>query len=69
MPRIDEATLKKARMGSVPISICDLPDRDGAIMAVLTGAVPAWVGAELSNDGVVICRDRSGHWFLDPLSD
>lgn len=69
MLSIDEATLKKARMGSVPISLLTLLNIPDAVMARLLDKVPDWLATELSNDGLAIFRDRSGQWLLEPLSD
>ncbi|WP_293603904.1 hypothetical protein [Polaromonas sp. UBA4122] len=66
---IDEATLKEARMDSVPISLLEVLNSLDAVTARLLDKVPDWLSAELSNDGVAICRDRFGQWFLEPLSD
>lgn len=69
MLNIDEATLKEARMGSVPISLLTLLNIPDAVMARLLDKVPDWLATELSNDGLAIFRDRSGLWLLEPLSD
>lgn len=69
MLSIDEATLKEARMGSVPISLLTLLNISDAVTARLLDKVPDWLATELSNNGVAIFKDRSGQWFLEPLSD
>lgn len=69
MPTIDIATLKEARTGCVAISLLKVLNLNEALTARLLDRVPSWLDSELANEGVAITKDRSGKWFLEPLSD
>jgi hypothetical protein len=68
MPSIDVEVLKKARTGCVAISLFNLLNFTDAVTARLFDRVPSWLESELANEGVAIVKDRSGQWFLEPLS-